>query len=477
MRLVHVLVPDEHRGPVIRALVDRDIEYVVLEDSDEEVLLEFPIPADASGEILGALDDAGLGEDAYTVVGSVETASTPTIEELMNRYAGTYDPLPVPELRSKARDLSRDPMAYVGMVFLSAVIAAAGLLVGSPAVVVGSMVIAPFVGPVLTTSVGVVSGDDEMFRDSLVFQAGGLAVAVLAAGLFGALVRTLYLVPPTLEIEAIDLVASRAAPNFLTVAVGAAAGSAAAFGLTTKGPTALIGVMIAAALVPAAAVVGLALVWERPVVAAGSLVTVTVTFVAINLAVYVTLLALGYSSGDVSLPSGQGLVHTAVIVAAVLLVVAAIGAALYGTYMQVTFERSTNKAIQDVLDEPRYDDLGLASVSIGYTGSLVGSGSATVTVAVRRSADRNYPNLARALRRSIVAETGRRSTVQVRFVDFQRATGGSSQRAVLPGTTRLEAPPLGTSPFETVAFESAHLESTTPGAPPVDSPCRPAASA
>ena len=40
-----------------------------------------------------------------------------------------------------------------------------------------------------------------------------------------------------------------------------AAGSASAFGVTTKGPTSLIGVMIAAALIPAAGTVGIAVVW------------------------------------------------------------------------------------------------------------------------------------------------------------------------------------------------------------------------
>lgn len=437
MRLVHVSIPDEQRGPVVRVLSDNDVTYVVLNDDGESLLLEFPIPADASGELLDALHDAGLRDDAYTVVGTVDTATTPTIETLMDRYAGTYDPLPMPELRSKARDLSRDPLSYVGLVFLAAVIAAAGLLVESPAVVVGSMVIAPFVGPVLTASVGIVSGDTEMLRESVRLQVGGLLVAILGAALFAALVRTLYFVPPSLTIGALDLVSSRAAPSFLTIAVGVAAGIAAAFGMTTKGPTSLIGVMIAAALVPAAAVVGLALVWERPVVAAGSLVVVTATFLAINVAVYATLRVLGYRrssvgeeaetevTANISWPpslSGNRR-HSAVTVAIALVVVAATVGAAYGTYQQATFERETNRAVETALSQPVYTDLSLVSVRAGYAGPSFGQRSTSVTVVVESPRDGSYPGFARAIRSRIVSQTGRKPVVRVQFVGVQRAGG------------------------------------------------------
>ena len=404
-------------------LSENDVTYVVLNDDGESILLEFPIPADASAEILDALHEAGLGDDAYTVVGTVETATTPTIETLMDRYAGTYDPLPMPELRSKARDMSRDALSYVGLVFLAAVIAAAGLLLDSPAVVVGSMVIAPFVGPVLTASVGVVSGDEAMVRESVRLQVGGLLVAILGAALFAAFVRALQFVPPTLTIDAIDLVSSRATPSFLTIAVGVAAGAAAAFGMTTKGPTSLIGVMIAAALVPAAAVVGIALVWERPVVAVGSLVVVTATFLAINAAVYATLRVLGYRRSNVewSVSLGETPRQSAMGVLVVLLVVAATVGAAYGTYQQVTFQREANQAVEEVLARSEYADVSLVTVRSGYVGPSLGAENTTVSVAVEAPRGRSYPGFARAIRERLIARTDRRPTVQVRFVGVQRA--------------------------------------------------------
>lgn len=319
MRLIHVFIPEERQDAVLGVLNDRDVDYVITAASgvaDGGLLVEFPLPTDAVNDVLDGLHEAGLDEESYIVVGAAETAETGTMELLENRYASDFSPLAAPELRSKARDLSHDLYSYVALVILSAVIAAGGLLVDSPAVVVGSMVIAPLVGPVLTTGVGAVIGDKRMLTDSVRFQVIGLVAAVGTATLFSFVLRFTGFVPTGLALSSIELVSVRLAPTLVTVVVGLAAGSAATFALTTKGPTALVGVMIAAALLPAAAVVGIALVWGSPVVAFG---------------------------------------------AAVLLLV--VGGVLFGTGVQLSFERGAAGAVDDVLQRPSYDALSLLKSS------------------------------------------------------------------------------------------------------------------
>src|SRR5699024_490287 len=137
---------------------------------------------------------AGLDDD-YIVVLSAENASTPHIEDLQDQYANDYDPLRLPELRSKARDQSQDPLSYAAMIFLSAIIAAAGLFVSSPAILIGSMVIAPLVGPVLTATVGAVTGDRPMLVDSIRIQALGLVSGIVGATLFSIVVKFAGLAP------------------------------------------------------------------------------------------------------------------------------------------------------------------------------------------------------------------------------------------------------------------------------------------
>ncbi|WP_227352753.1 TIGR00341 family protein [Haladaptatus salinisoli] len=417
MRLIHVLVPEEREEDVLGVLDERDVDYVVITASgvaDGGTLVEFPLPTDAVSDVLGRLHEAGLDEESYIVVGTAETAETSTMELLENRYASDFSPLATDELRSKSRDMSRDPYSFVWMIILSAVIAAGGLLIDSPAVVVGSMVIAPLVGPILTTGVGVVTGDRKMVADSVGFQVGGLVVAVVAATLFSFFLRLTGFAPVGLDVSSLELVTVRLAPTLITVAIGLAAGSAAAFALTTEGPTALVGVMIAAALLPGAATVGIALVWGALVVALGAALLLAVTVLVINAAVIVTLQYLGYRSdgGGSSVPSsGTGIIGLVVLVVVV-------GGVLFGTYHQLSFERETTSAVEDVLSRPAYGGLDVVAVRTEYDAP---SGSRTVTVTLSRTSNRSYPTLARDIQRRIAARTGRSPEVRVRYRDYQVA--------------------------------------------------------
>ncbi|MFB9805176.1 DUF389 domain-containing protein [Haladaptatus pallidirubidus] len=308
MRLVHVFISEEQKEAVFKALEEGEIEYVVVSASSAATggtLVEFPLPTDGVNDVLDSLREVGVDENSYVVVGSAETATTGTMERLQNRYASDFSPLATAELRSKSRDMSYDLYSFVWLVAVSAIIAAGGLLVDSPAVIVGSMVIAPLVGPVLTTGVGVVTDDRKMISDSIQLQAVGLVVAIVTSAVFSLFLRVTGFAPAGLAVSSIELVSVRLAPTMITVAIGLGAGSAAAFALTTKGPTALVGVMIAAALLPAAATVGIALVWGALIVALGSSILLAMTLIFINVAVIATLRYLGYRPDERDSDSGE----------------------------------------------------------------------------------------------------------------------------------------------------------------------------
>jgi hypothetical protein len=136
VRLIHVLVQSDKRRPVLGVLDEKEIDYAVLETGEgtsEDVLVEFPLPSDGVGNVMDALQAAGLEENHYTIIGTAETASTPNMGMLLDRYADDFDPLTRRELRSKARDMAQDRASFVWMIFLSAIIATSGLLVDSPA--------------------------------------------------------------------------------------------------------------------------------------------------------------------------------------------------------------------------------------------------------------------------------------------------------------------------------------------------------
>lgn len=424
MRLIRILVEEEDRDAVTATLDERDIDYVFAGQGTGEgtVLLECPVPTDAVGEVLSALEEAGHDPESYTVIGSVESASTPNMDLLMDRYAEDFDPLSQRELRSKARDMSNDPTSFYAMMLLSAIIATAGLLTDSPAVVVGSMVIAPIVGPALTASVGVVAGDRRMIFDSVRLQALGLAAAIAGATAFALFVRFAGFAAPAIDITSIELISVRLAPTFLALVVGVAAGAAAAFGLVTKGPTSLIGVMIAAALVPAAAASGIAVAWNEPRVAVGTAALLVVTIIAINLAALAVLGLVGYRPPDRGwlweFPSRRA---AAIALVAALLLSGVVLAASAATAQQVTYERSVNVAVDDALDDPEYEALDPVATRNEYGDLSPFTYPPTVTVVISKVDEESYPDLAATLEERIAEETGRDVTVRVRFLDYKTA--------------------------------------------------------
>lgn len=422
VRLVRLLTDEDNLEAIVDILTENDVDFIITpgdRDSPDSQVIEFPIPTDALGVILDEIREAGLDDD-YIVVLSAENASTPSLEDLQDRYANDYDPLRLPELRSKARDQSQDPLSYAAMIFLSAIIAAAGLLVSSPAILIGSMVIAPLVGPVLTATVGAVAGDRPMLVDSIRIQAFGLGSGIVGATLFSIVVKFAGLAPSTLDIASLELIALRTAPTAFAIIVGAAAGAAAAFGLTTKGSNSLIGVMIAAALIPAAATVGIALAWGEYLIALGSGLLLVGTMAMINLAMVLVLWGLYREQETGELSFADRTPNWAAFVTAGLIVVAA---AVTGVTIsqQALFQRSVTEEVDTVLDNPAYAGVDAVSVQTGYAG--VGAGvisspqSATITVSASNS---SYPELSRRLRDRIQARTGG-TQVTVRFKTFQQA--------------------------------------------------------
>ncbi|MFO7833670.1 MAG: DUF389 domain-containing protein [Halohasta sp.] len=454
MRQLQVLVDDDTREAVVSLFDEEGVDYVRQEawtDGYRQWLFSAPVPSDSIGYLLGRLEEVGVDDEQYTLIGSLESAITPNDTALQARFASDFDPLTQPELRSKATDMSSDPTSFLSMIFLSAVIAVVGLLMDSPAIVVGSMVIAPIVGPVLTATVGAVSGDRRMVLDSIWLQTAGLAVAVAGAALFSGVVYYAGFVPQQLAVSSIELIGVRLSPGLLSVVVGLASGAAGAFGLTTKGPTSLIGVMIAAALVPAAATTGIAIVWRKPRLAVGSLLLLVVTMVLINLGAFLVLVAMGYRPdesgwllGSASRRETVALITTTV---AVLLVIGAVGA---GTTQQVGFDRQVTTEVDGLAAHPDYRSVDPVAVRTEYSDDTLLARPETVTVHFAYTGSGDPPAVADELEDRISSATGEPVTVRTRFTDYNRT------RSLTESTTiaqRLAEPSPATAAEQAVAVD------------------------
>ena len=300
------------------------------------------------------------------------------------------------------------------------------------------MVIAPFAGSSLSAAVGVVINDREMAVSSIVSQLLGLGVALLSAVGVSLAVRQSSFVPPSLVITRLDQVAAFITPSLLALAIAVAAGAVGALALATDLPTAITGIAVAAAIVPAAGAAGVGLVWGEPLVVIGAIVLLVMNIVAINLTAYIGLIALGYRSSIIEDAREQLTLsaRTGVYAVATIVFVLAFALAVFGTYQFLTFEQSVNEKVQTTLDDDTYQALELMGVSTSYTGDVFNiGGDSSVTVTVGRTSESDYPMLPTVLQDRISRAVNRPVTVQVRFVDYEQAQASSSSSRVSAAPT------------------------------------------
>lgn len=429
MRLVQVTIPSGKRERLLKTLDDEGIDYVVSEETsgrEFDSIAYIPLPTNAVEPVLDNLREAGLDEDAFTVVLDANTVVSSRFDELQAEYAEEQDEDRVArdELVSSAADLAPSTPTYVIMTIVSAVVATAGLLLNSPAVVVGSMVIAPLVGPALSASVGTVVDDREMFRRGVWLQVLGLLLAIGAAFVFAFLVRHIHLVPPLVDVTTVPEIRERVAPDFLMLAIAIGAGVAGIISLTSGVSAALVGVMIAVALIPPAATVGIGLAWQQPMVSLGAGVLLLVNVLSINLASLVVLWYKGYRPQQWF---RRGEAKEAILTrGAVLLVAILILSAFLGGVTLDSFQRaSTDEAIHDdaVATIEGFDtthELELVEIDVIYQRALPFQDPERVVVTVGVPPGEHVSGLAAVLSQEIRETTGTDVEVQVRYIQTER---------------------------------------------------------
>jgi uncharacterized hydrophobic protein (TIGR00271 family) len=151
-------------------------------------------------------------------------------------------------------DRARNLSGFWTLLVLSAVIASAGIVADSTATVIGAMIVAPLMTPILGTALAIVLADRQQIAHSLGMLLAGAAAVVVVGYLLGLLVQ--------LDVVAAtnSQVASRVSPRLIDLVAALATGLVGALALVRSDVSdALPGVAIAISLVPPLAVVGLTL--------------------------------------------------------------------------------------------------------------------------------------------------------------------------------------------------------------------------
>ena len=348
-------------------------------------------------------------------------------------------------------------LSYWLEIFFSAGIAAFGLVINSPAVIIGAMLISPLMGPIMATGLALAVGDLYLAIKAISKLVASIALAV---GLSAFIVWLLPFHSITTEILA------RINPNLLDLGIALFSGLAGSVAVCRtaggSGVTTLPGVAIAVALMPPLCTIGYGLgsgVNTRIMGGAGLLFLTNL--VAIVTSAFAVFLLVGMNSPDVRaqmeasrrdeqfalrlshgplqrIMANGGQLHWRILMLVVLL--ASIAVPLRTAFMQVAGETLVRGAVQDVVKNllPR---AALVSQQVE-----VGSEN----VAVRLIATQNVPaEKLRMAEREIERRSGRKVQISVASI--------ASQNELAELTQRLTAQPSPPKPAPRT-LEEIHAE-------------------
>lgn len=182
---------------------------------------------------------------------------------------------------------SRWNFDFAALMVLATAIAAMGLLVNSGAVVIGAMLVAPLMMPLIGTGLSLVQGNWPLCRQALSAVIRGFFFALVFAYGMGLAARFL-------ELGLTEQLLMRGEPNALDLGIGFVSGIAASYCIARpKLSGALAGVAIAAALVPPIATVGICFAMGQEEIAMGAALLFGTNIVAIVLGAGLNFLLAG----------------------------------------------------------------------------------------------------------------------------------------------------------------------------------------
>ncbi|HKL19978.1 MAG TPA: TIGR00341 family protein [Halalkalibaculum sp.] len=293
-RLLELMIPDEKVEEALKTVEEQEpIGMWSDEHSNGFTVVRVLVDADKTESLSDTLSDKYAHTDGFRILlFTIEaTLPQPEIEEKKDEEEPEEE-----ETSRKVGRISREELyadvtsgsdlsqVYLALVVLSTLVAAVGLMRDDVAVIIGAMVIAPLLGPNVSMALSVTLGDMQLAWRSLKANAAGLFVSLAVALVMGMVL--------TIDLSS-EQIMSRTQVSLSDITIALAAGSAGVLAFTRGVPAAVVGVMVAVALLPPLVGIGLLLGSGYTQLAIGATILTFTNLICINLAGVVTFLLQG----------------------------------------------------------------------------------------------------------------------------------------------------------------------------------------
>ncbi|MFZ3579586.1 TIGR00341 family protein [Virgibacillus sp. DJP39] len=238
-------------------------EWITNDTEDNDTLLKIFVKTDDTEKVLNYLETLSTEQNNFHVFLYPVQTYIPDLYEWKEQDKSQEENKEKELVRVSRHELysvvstsSKASLSYTWFLILSSIVATVGIIKNSAAIVIGAMVIAPLIGPIVATAFASVLGDYKLLYKSLINALYGLAIPFFLAAAFGFFF--------SLPINSTEFL-SRTNIVFVDIIAALASGAAGAISFVKQAHGTLVGVMVSIALLPPVIVLGMtagAFQWE-----------------------------------------------------------------------------------------------------------------------------------------------------------------------------------------------------------------------
>lgn len=301
LRQIEIVIPKESEENCLELLSDESVEHYWQETSEQSgFMLKVIVDAVYTERFLDKAEKLFGNRKDYRLVMISVDATLPRMEkeELeekqdLQEKEEPVEPWKQPlkglrvsreELYSQIMDAVELTRVYMALVILSTIVASLGVLRDNTAVVIGAMVIAPLLGPNVGLALSTALADSKLGLESIKTNLSGVVVALIISILLGMFM--------TVDADVYQIY-SRTEVHLSDISLALASGAAGVLAYTVGMSTAVIGVMVAVALLPPLVVTGLLMGDMQLTLAAYAFLLLLTNIICVNLAGVTTFMLQG----------------------------------------------------------------------------------------------------------------------------------------------------------------------------------------
>jgi uncharacterized hydrophobic protein (TIGR00271 family) len=221
------------------------------------------VAREAASLVLSDLEELGVPSRGSISMEKIDVSLSSAADAAMRAAPG--DPAnavvweEVEELASESTTLTASFLVFM---VLATLIAAVGIFLDTPILIIGAMVLGPEFGPLASFCVAVVERRPRLALRSFAALVAGFPIAITAAYLASLAFKWTNLTPDEFSQADHSLSAIISSPDFFSFFVAFCAGVAGVLSLTTAKSGALAGVLISVTTIPAAANIGVSAAYQ-----------------------------------------------------------------------------------------------------------------------------------------------------------------------------------------------------------------------